>query len=216
MLPVSTTHRAPFPPPGERLVQFSIMVSGQLTARGVVSSTSGATCLVLGYPCFGGNLVSTPAVDSVRQAHDVLAELETYQLAVTGRLEVVWSMVLQWCSCCEASDAGHGTGGQGDCGCGDGVLDLGWRVAAVGDGDHGHRGHRKSGGKSHVDHVVMWCVCGLVSLFSGYCASSCGLWSVASARCWVTLTASVAPWVYTPRREYMQGRDGRLLLGRVR
>ena len=121
-----------------------------LTESGVVTSTRGAARLVLGLPFLCRNLVSTPAVLAVGQAHDVLVELQTDQLAVTRRLKFVRAVVLERQSGLEAADGGHGACGLCDGGRCDGVLD-GWG-ARVGRG-HGDEGGRYKGGcEAKGDH----------------------------------------------------------------
>jgi hypothetical protein len=97
----------------------------------LVSRARCVACVVRNLPVFRRNFVSTPAVDAVGEGHDILVFLQAHQLAVAWTPEVVVAVVLERCSCLEASNAHHLTRGLGNRGRGDVVLDAGgcgWSV----------------------------------------------------------------------------------------
>ena len=64
------------------------------------------------------------------------------------------TVILERCSGFKASDLGHGTRGQGDGGCGDGVLDGLRRFYVLSCQRHQHhrRRHEHGGESPEVDH----------------------------------------------------------------
>ena len=114
---------------------------------------------VVDLPLLGRDLVSTPAVDAVRQPKDVFVVFDAEKLAVTGTLEVVVTVVLQWCTCLEAADCGHGIGRQRGC----------WRrdsrrrchsapeVLGLSRGRHHHGGRCEKACEAERDHFVGGC-----------------------------------------------------------
>jgi len=131
-------------------------VWGRLLTSAVflVTATRCGTRAVVGLPFDGRDLISAPAVLAVGQGHDILLEFDADELAVSGRLELVGAMVLEWCRCRKTSYTGHGTGGQGDGRGLDRVLDdsRGGRDCVVGSGGEQHRCHRDDGGEFDVNH----------------------------------------------------------------
>jgi hypothetical protein len=120
------------------------------TVNSVVSTASGVACAVADHPILCGDHVSTPAVKTIGETHDVLVLLQTNQLAVTRTLEVVVAMVLEWGAGREAANAAHGTRGLGYGGRCNVVFDgCGGRVSG---GCEQHRCRCKHGCESDEHH----------------------------------------------------------------
>ena len=137
------------PPSYVSVIQHSVQCS---RTSDIFCSTAGrVTCAVVDLPLLRRDLVTAPAVFAIGESHDILALLETYELTVTGTLEVVGSMVFEWYSCRKASNLRQLACRQGDGRGGDGVLDgCGWTVLC-GCGEQ-HRCRRERGRESDEDH----------------------------------------------------------------
>jgi hypothetical protein len=101
------------------------MAVNKWLARTVVLVSSATCCVaegVVDLPGLCGFEISTPAAGPVGQAHDVLAQLQTHELAVARTLKAKGSVVLKRGPCRKAANCGHCIGGQRRCGRCDGVL----------------------------------------------------------------------------------------------
>lgn len=83
-----------------------------LTFGRVISTARSAAGTVVDLSSNGRNHVATPAVCTVGQAHDILAQLQTDQLAVACTLIEMWAVVFEWCGRGEAANCDDGAGWQ--------------------------------------------------------------------------------------------------------
>lgn len=125
----------------------------------VAATRRGAGAIVC-LPFLRGDLVSTPAILAIGQGHDIFVERNADKLAVTGGLELVGAVVLEWCCRLETTDTRHGTSGQRRGRCCDGVLDDGRgggsrRVILGGRGEQ-QRCRCEDRGESDIHHDGGW------------------------------------------------------------
>jgi hypothetical protein len=157
------------------------------TLDGLVSSTLSVACAVVDRPFLSGDLVSTPAVLSIRHGHDVLVFLQADELTVAGGSVQIVAVVLKRGSCRKASDGCHLTGSLDDGGCGDVVFNgRGWCWCIISSDGQQHRSRCEGGNERDVDHgcgdgglVGAGTRCREVPVLY---TSRCGLWGVSRVR----------------------------------
>lgn len=119
-----------------------------LTVRATAAGVTGA---VVDLCSLGGDFVSAPAVQAVRQTCNVLAFLQANKLTIAWRLKLIWTVILERDAGFEAADGHLLSCGLGDSRCGDGLLDGCCRRVVGSDGEQ-HRGGRKRGHESDKNH----------------------------------------------------------------